>query len=94
MTIPLQNTWTGQIYWQNVDNLFHWDNGVLSSFVYGKYTPDAPVKDGNCPSCKFNKKNLNACRQCKLFDRKKKQSNYQFDSVLSAKFNRPWDKLK
>jgi hypothetical protein len=62
--------------------------------TFGKYTPNASIKDGNCPSCKFNKKNLNACRQCKLFDRKKKQSNYQFDSALSAKLNRLWDKLK
>ena len=87
------NSWFDNIAWTAVNWDWRWDNGV-DPFVYGKYTPKAPIKDGSCPSCKFNKKNLNACRQCKLFDRKKKQSNYQFDSALSARFNRPWDRFK
>ena len=93
MNVQLQNTWYGQIYWQNIDNLFHWDNGLII-FKYGKYEPNAPIKDGKCPSCKYNKRNLNACRQCKQFDRTRRQSNYIFDSTKSARFNEFWKKVK
>jgi hypothetical protein len=78
------NNWFDSITWS-----WHWENGV-DPFVYGKYTPNAPQKDGKCPSCKFNGKNINVCKRCRKFDVKNRTSLYCFGEEKASSFFKIW----